>query len=1617
MARRAEGRIFNVSVIGLSGTEREKGQYGVGKSCLCNRFLNQVADSYYQDHISVLSQSDFAGRVINNDHFLYWGSVVKTDDSNNFTFHVVEQTEFIDDVSFAPFMTGRTETYIKRAISGKVQSAEKLMYICKDQLGMETDSAYPQVLMPEGKLTIDGFICCFDVSKVPQRTIEKQVEFVAALLNNALKTKKPVVLATTKGDVASQEFVKEAEKLANRKEFKGNVLLVETSAHENINVEAAFMLLAHLIDRTKAKGKILPFGEARKQRYEVLEVAKEAYIHLLRTTVVDPKAVWNTCRKKLELESDFGHYVEMFGTEQARKEFRAHTKRLRDEQIRLREQRYLSLLPQLLKLFLPELDSVTERAWNTIRRLIREHPDFDRHFVLIEEGCTSWKQSESFLDNMEESRIPFDLLNSAEAEMCFRNHLNELQALHKKRELQQQFKKILEENPQITPGKPLSETYIFFIGKECYSSLDEHERNFVYEQHMAELKQTARAEFNELLWEKSSVFMNMNSVERVTTKDLQSITTALQDDKRFKALQRLDEDRKVMILNHLGFIQSPSRERCYFNNYCIDTQVENLLASRAIRPELKNSSESVEMGCKTLNLVLLGKDGLAISLNKEIRNLCTDDEYVVEKATYSLDYRPIDGDVSREQNALATANFRPHGCLCVYNSEDTLNYIRDSLERSLTNDIVRDGEATLNGMPIAIIQASNSSQSEKENEILREKGRMLASRLHGEFIVDYDDVEEGVQFVPGQIHAALHTVIHGCSPGLNSWYLSDQFEPDIRLSMCLMCGDPFQLELPLGPLLNHDMCRVLADTPYCITLDLFLEATSKQKVEVEVASFHGGNRLHQGLFHGYILVYSAKRRASLATLKAFTDRLPNVPKLIVAVADSGGTSSSYFSSDICQMLIQEGHELSESLQASFMTTTANFSQQTGVFLPFFQTVWQQREESEALFNEPSEEPCPPAYEKGYYGSRPAPPLPKHYDNHTHISSTSNSTDSEPVYDQPNLFHSQYSDSDHEADRGSSVSPPPADEEIYSEVNIPNSNGEHLVRPSFVKTRKNIYAAWALNEQRRKKGETFPPVIRPSSMGDDGWPDSNNSNSAGKNDSLGHVRYGTSKSSHDIENDANSRRKLMNTRSQSQSAAMFRSHPSQVTAPLAVPEPIEIADYGSVKDAVPTPDLGDNDYQIVDDALPPGQLHRIKSTKSPIRAQGHTDSEESEFSSLERDSYIKGKRPASHRRNKSKQYPASDSNAIYSSPTITASKPRSFGIGHKQIRSGSNHSPSEDGSDGTGDEKLLSNKKEKKRRSFNNRKWRNPSTSVGNPSSSPNYSDQEHLLSSHPGDSLEEIPLYNPVTHHFQTLPKTAGSYPEEVEEDLNDSGNWSRFRFTLRDKDKRKKDEKRRQKEEEKRAKEAQKKFKKKEKASGTSTSGVSLEDFPTALENPNIPQFVYKCVSYIEAEGMKTEGLYRIPGNKAQGELFVNKFAVDPNVDISTLEIPVNAIATLLKSFFSDLSEALIPEKLCDELMEAAEMTDKSSRLLMLRGVIKKLPLQNFEVLKYIISHLFKVSQNHEFNSMNSRNLAKCWWPTLIRLQFKSYEKLIQGSQVPEDIVQNLIEQCAFFFHGGNEV
>ena len=55
-----------------------------------------------------------------------------------FCVQVVEQTEFIDDASFQVFRaSGKQEPYVRRCAGTRLNSAEKLMYICKNQLGKE----------------------------------------------------------------------------------------------------------------------------------------------------------------------------------------------------------------------------------------------------------------------------------------------------------------------------------------------------------------------------------------------------------------------------------------------------------------------------------------------------------------------------------------------------------------------------------------------------------------------------------------------------------------------------------------------------------------------------------------------------------------------------------------------------------------------------------------------------------------------------------------------------------------------------------------------------------------------------------------------------------------------------------------------------------------------------------------------------------------------------------------------------------------------------------------------------------------------------------------------------------------------------------------------------------------------------------------------------------------------------------------------------------------------------------------------------------------------------------------------------------------------------------------
>jgi hypothetical protein len=357
--------------------------------------------------------------------------VIKTSEEGiDYQFSVIEQTEFIDDASFQPFKGGKMEPYIKRCAATKITSAEKLMYICKNQLGIEKE--YEQKVLPDGKLNIDGFICVFDVSIVPSRSLEKQVEIVAAILNNLVKTKKPIVFVTTKNDDANELFVREADKLLQRKEYKGAIPLVETSAHDNVNVDLAFMLLAQIIDRSKVRSKVISYAEAARARKELMDVASEAFMRLIRLHVTDCRALWSHTVKKLNSHKEWIYFVQLFGLDGTQRLFRRHIKKLKDEQLAKRIAHYMEMLPDVLHELVPDINTLTDSDWPSIQQYLKTHPDFSQYFYECPEDMP-WTECELESDN-EETRIPFDVLEISDAETVFKNHINVLQQEQKRLE-------------------------------------------------------------------------------------------------------------------------------------------------------------------------------------------------------------------------------------------------------------------------------------------------------------------------------------------------------------------------------------------------------------------------------------------------------------------------------------------------------------------------------------------------------------------------------------------------------------------------------------------------------------------------------------------------------------------------------------------------------------------------------------------------------------------------------------------------------------------------------------------------------------------------------------------------------------------------------------------------------------------------------------------------------------------------------------------------------------------------------------------------------------------------------------------------------------------------------
>lgn len=569
-----EPRFINVSVVGLSGLDRDQSLYGVGKSCLCNRFVRPLADEYITEHTSVFSASDFTGRVINNDQFLYWGSTAKTnEDGSQVLFQLFEQTEFIDDSNLVPLSRGgQLVPYPKRCAATKLTSHEKLMYISRDQVALQSD--YTQLYMPAGKVTIDGFVVLFDVEASHAKRMEQQEQYLSAVLSYIQKTKKPYVIVASKCDDTQINLLQEAHRFAQAKKI--SVPVIECSAHQNVNVELAFMVLAQLVERGKVRSKILPFNEAQKIQRELLEKSLNNYQGLINRTVTDFRVIWKNTKKILEDKQEFKEYRDLCGLDACKKLFNKHIRKLRKEYEDRRFHEYLLKLPNALDELLPSINALELYHWNwqNCQKAIRNHKEFDKWMIVLPE--TVWNESDHLLSD--DLRIPFDVLETEDAEKVFKLHAEKLKAAEKKARMKNEFRKLLQLTPQIRPGAQWLEAAVLLQNEESYQYLEDSERCAIFDLYVREIGEQAKIDFQELLFESAGLFIKLGPSVRPSDQDVQRIKETLSSDERYKRLEKLVSVRDILLLNHIALLHSPTRCLCGPEK-CRDRLMQEIVAT------------------------------------------------------------------------------------------------------------------------------------------------------------------------------------------------------------------------------------------------------------------------------------------------------------------------------------------------------------------------------------------------------------------------------------------------------------------------------------------------------------------------------------------------------------------------------------------------------------------------------------------------------------------------------------------------------------------------------------------------------------------------------------------------------------------------------------------------------------------------------------------------------------------------------------------------------------------------------------------------------------------------------------------------------------------------------
>ncbi|XP_058402842.1 arf-GAP with Rho-GAP domain, ANK repeat and PH domain-containing protein 2 isoform X5 [Diceros bicornis minor] len=188
------------------------------------------------------------------------------------------------------------------------------------------------------------------------------------------------------------------------------------------------------------------------------------------------------------------------------------------------------------------------------------------------------------------------------------------------------------------------------------------------------------------------------------------------------------------------------------------------------------------------------------------------------------------------------------------------------------------------------------------------------------------------------------------------------------------------------------------------------------------------------------------------------------------------------------------------------------------------------------------------------------------------------------------------------------------------------------------------------------------------------------------------------------------------------------------------------------------------------------------------------------------------------------------------------------------------------------------------------------------------------------------------------------------------------------------------------------------EKAAGT--DGNALHD--QQLSKNDVPIIVNSCIAFVTQYGLGCKYIYQKNGDPLRISELLESFKKDArSFKLRAGKHQLEDVTGVLKSFLSDIDDALLTKELYPYWISALDTQDDKERIKKYGAFIRTLPGVNRATLAAIIEHLYRVQKCSEINHMDAHNLALAFSSCLFQTKGQTSEEV----NVIEDLINNYVE------------